>query len=1338
MQRIDAHAISNREGSERDGIHLLWSGPSDWGYSPTGFDILRRPAMEYGLDRCEILEGSALQRLQERNSLTFPLGEARFRTAGPFQSPFSTPGSAPATELSGDVAIMQRTLDRPGPSPERLPGELLAVVTPYSEVYTLIFDIPQPHVRLRVASERIVAVAFRNGKAILGKEATSPALDCRVEFIAPHIDRIVLYSASVKRLEVCVLTDHDRQRLGDWSGAKVLVRGLQMPVADCNPTLGSPAEELEEARSRLLRGEAISDSDFADFAGVMRGLALRAGGRPGDIILRDRRKTKDAFHDYRLLDLALLATIEPAGRRMMGLGYLDQDDLIADAAYDYRITGRWPEADLTDTVLGFENVPTGTNLPCSFHMAATRLDLPEPTPVEAAPVQVESDLKVLARRGIRLASRDGPCLSISFANAVREVTLELAPTEAHTLSYEAITGTFLQIPIATEVGAVPAGTRVRLTFAADMERLKLHGTGFLCAIRLHGQGGAGSAEQLVPLHGDVLGVRYVPTSPPAPPTSLTARNLQKRPGSGAPRDLVKSPPQSLGFALNWEMPIAGGTQVWPADIDAPPPMDAAGFVVQRRRADIHKAWTPIPVSRVFGNRRDAPEARALPPGADILAHFARPAEGIRRDFYHEDVLCPPEDKTREEPGSDWQYRIASVDGIGRHSQTWVQSPSVRLEKHIPPPQPAPPVGAPVTGVLAPAGVQAYLYERDDPDAHPDDVERFGTQYANVTVLRWSWTEDERKQDPWAKEFRVYFNPFAADRLAGRFLEPIVDEGGDTWRLKADFERSVARNALAGLRIFDGAQYFLVKSHDPGTKGVTIRLAHLRGKPAAPPRAGPFDLELDLEGDEARPAAFAKRIAWVPISPGRRDYEIVLPDLVTPTAKNPRPVFWVGVSAADDQWYVPDVVPATQPNGGRTGNESPVMTRPLTAHYRQRPVLTVPPPLAAVPEWVTDEPVGDAVPLRLDPGPYLGPVGGGAAFSASDQVQPERLALTELTRRLSAKETGGFRVRLPDGTEASYVPANPQDAAHLAEALASGEPTRVKPRFLRDLLRKHEALGALFAAVGSPREYGFIDDKLPSAAERYFYRLRLADAAGHLSEAAALLDVAVRVPSLMSPGAPVLAVAAPKDDRLRAEVLLTRTSALGAALLFFEDAPTDSIPGSPVPRAEVLRVPNRRDLYPTAGIGLIAASGEVLRPASVSVSALTEEPDGRAKATFDIKVGYGRRLLVYAVAASVDGIPSVPVGPEVAETALPPLAVPRMRAAHADGGVRVQWSAEAKATPVEVRIEKQVESTWTPITRWFAPSVTTALVQPGEGVSGLRLKVRSADGREAVGEKVQPP
>ena len=69
-----------------------------------------------------------------------------------------------------------------------------------------------------------------------------------------------------------------------------------------------------------------------------------------------------------------------------------------------------------------------TGVSCSSCGRPICPDCMTPTPVEAAPVQVESDLKVLARRGIRLASRDGPCLSISFANAVREVTLELVNT----------------------------------------------------------------------------------------------------------------------------------------------------------------------------------------------------------------------------------------------------------------------------------------------------------------------------------------------------------------------------------------------------------------------------------------------------------------------------------------------------------------------------------------------------------------------------------------------------------------------------------------------------------------------------------------------------------------------------------------------------------------------------------------------------------------------------------------------------------------------------------------------------------------------------------------------
>ena len=83
------------------------------------------------------------------------------------------------------------------------------------------------------------------------------------------------------------------------------------------------------------------------------------------------------------------------------------------------------------------------------------------------------------------------------------------------------------------------------------------------------------------------------------------------------------------------------------------------------------------------------------------------------------------------------------------------------------------------------------------------------------------------------------------------------------------------------------------------------------------------------------------------------------------ADHPRVRVWVGVSAADDQPYVDDALPASAPNGGRPGNESAIAAVDTTARYHGRPDLTVPPPLPDVPELVTDEPAGETVTVRVD-------------------------------------------------------------------------------------------------------------------------------------------------------------------------------------------------------------------------------------------------------------------------------------------------------------------------------------------------------------------------------------
>ena len=65
-ERFWANAISRLEGSQQDGIHLLWVPPYAAGYSVRGFDIQRRTARPKPEIDCLALTGAEFDILHRR------------------------------------------------------------------------------------------------------------------------------------------------------------------------------------------------------------------------------------------------------------------------------------------------------------------------------------------------------------------------------------------------------------------------------------------------------------------------------------------------------------------------------------------------------------------------------------------------------------------------------------------------------------------------------------------------------------------------------------------------------------------------------------------------------------------------------------------------------------------------------------------------------------------------------------------------------------------------------------------------------------------------------------------------------------------------------------------------------------------------------------------------------------------------------------------------------------------------------------------------------------------------------------------------------------------------
>ncbi len=502
-------------------------------------------------------------------------------------------------------------------------------------------------------------------------------------------------------------------------------------------------------------------------------------------------------------------------------------------------------------------------------------------------------------------------------------------------------------------------------------------------------------------------------------------------------------------------------------------------------------------------------------------------------------------------------------------------------------------------------MQIRVLVRDSTDLTPTETAVLGGS-DNAIVVRWGWHEEQRQQDPFAREFRVYATP-PMDGIDGTIVAVTTIGTGRVTRYRVDLvlDRAVRADAAAGLRL-DAGHPFFIRSHTAGTTITMIVETRLRVAGAAPvPALGPVRLNVPLTADKTRPPAWGSRVTVVPITDATA-YEFVLRDRLTLTPDHPADSLWVGVSTADDQAYVADQL---APAETRPGNESAIVPLLASGRYAGRPVLEIPPPLAAVPQVRTPEPGAEPLHFELDLSPFLPP----AALAGAARVRHERVSAGALLAACRATPDGRVvalpvEPLAPGDVEDEIAVPNPADRAELVAAIQSGRSTLVDDRFLVYLAGQHRYRDRIFvAAHDDPRPPGPFAETLPPASDRWIYRVRSVDAAGHVSAGSATARVVVRVPSLMAGAPPVRAPRESGDLPQDLRVRVPADPTLGHLLLFH--APSVGI--GPVDVLEVTRVPNRHDLLPDGGFWLRAPDGDLLAPTAVALDdpAVSVDPDG---------------------------------------------------------------------------------------------------------------------------------
>ena len=1178
-------------------------------YAPGGFTVQRRVARPPSARDCERLDAVAIDTLRQVREQVLSFGVVTLRDG-----------------------VWLNDVDDLDPGGE-------AAHTP-TEVFRVDLDADHRIVEVTVSAKLSFVVALHDGRVVgaAGPEAGPASYRIR----APRLDTVVIYTLDPTSLLVCVdfIEDPTGAPPDDWHDVAPIVRGLTMPFRELMPVLQSDTDELAEARSRLLPGEDIGADEFARLAAVVRPMLTAAGPpRPSELALLVREDPAADPDEARALDPVRLMLAHPTWRRALGFGLFDGDTaLVPGETYEYRVSATYPAPDVHDTCHGFATVPSGTLLPADFALGGPRVRVPRPVAVGLTPGTPDDRLVRITRRGISLdPTREsfwiGPGLDdwslvVDFATPVTAVVLELAP--GHDLAYSAgaVISSFL------DVDPVPSGPTPRLDFGAPVEQLRLRGKGFLHALRVPTVADTDKAELAVV----VPPVTLVDTPLPTAPLAASAASLQQ--ATAAPTSLVPGPEvahrDALGFTVTWRPAPAFALTAWPPDLDASVPLDASVFQIERR-VEPTGDWVPVldDDNQTLGDRGGAIRELVLAPGTDLATVFPDNAvhtSGTDLDMHFVDsfgVVDGPAagSEAAPEPGSLHRYRVRTIDSVGRPSANWRETAPVRLEKHVPPP--------------VPVRVDARVLVPDAPDLTADERALLGTSDSAV-VLRWEWGQDQRDQDPFASEFRVYAAP-PMDTVAGNVSAVTLLSSGQvtSYRVHLQLDRAIASDIVAGQRL-DAGHPFFIRSHDAGSAIQMVVETRLRPGGVAPvPVTGPVSLALPLTPDRTRPPAWGTRQAVVPIhtDPADTAYEVVLRDLVTATDAEPVTTAWVGVSAADDQEYVADQL---APLDTRPGNESAIVPVQATARYHGRPELEIPPPLASVPRVRTPEPGPEPVHFTLDLTPFLPP-----AAVAGGRVRTERVAVATVLaacRLTDDDRIFAIPVAPPGGDDSTGEPdveipiANPDDRAELAAQIRSSR-AEVDDRFAVYLAGHHAYRDRLFVPVADALQPpGPFAETLPSSTGRYVYRVRAADQAGHVSAGAATAAVVVRVPSLQQGTPPLKLPSAPDDPPATLRVQIAPDAALTHLIVF--TAPITGI--GAVATGEIMRVPNRPDLLPAGGLFLRSPEGAMLTPTAI---ALDDPPaDGARTMLVPVPGDPGDRTRIWLATLTADGIPSPVAGP----------------------------------------------------------------------------------------------
>lgn len=1305
------HALACLDGGPADGVHLHFEPPADSGWSVGGFSVYRRDAHQVVRPPAPCVSAlpSELAALHRFGRARVPgLGTLRFHRA------------ALGVER-------RRALARYAPTPAG---------TTESCIYELALDAPCVDAELRTDGWFAIAM--------LGERAVDSAAPARGVLRGP-IDRLLIHApAPLPALTLCPGPAVDAG--ADGPGWQLIADSLQLPVQTADATLHDHTAERERALSRLIPGERL-EGDLDEVARLLHyALAGEEQLPPTRACAAQRPNVLSPFVHHRPWATVMGLMLDPGWRRALGFGHVDRaSGLRRGGRYDYKVVGSFRRRDLEERRLDFAAVPAGTLCGQSFALGGVTLHLSDAAQVTAEPPPGSADVWHPYRKGVRF---DG-VLRLVFPAPIRRVALLAEPLARGAVTWNAEpSGGGVALS-----GTVSEGVRTLVELPAAVQQISLHGRGLFFGLCEPCLPTGVDGETTIVRTATALGVTFEGQPLPEPPRLQRIGNLQQplRPG-------VTQPVHGLGFRLRWLPPPRPGRLpelLWPPDLPSAPPSDIARYIVERADS-VSGVFFPYDAhlgadatgSVLASRARPAPPV-GLTAGADLLALFPEkvmPLAPISPWIELTDVLVGPRRETDIRPGSRHRYRIVAIDALGRRSTAALTAEAV-LRKRLPPPMPPGPDPRlePVrSDGVRPAGVYARVVQHGDRGLDALDRLALGTTRSHVTVLHWSWGAEQRRQDPFTTEFRIYWRQRDPARLSG-WLTGSAAALPDGWRLAVELDQPVQVDELAGRILEMGRSAFPVRTHGAGMR-LDIVVGRSRVSPAALPEPGPFQFVRLPAGAESRPERWDERVRIVPL-PASPEYVhfayaietgLLLTDpsalptcpvreLYAITADGPSVRGFVGISAADAQTYVADVVPGTL--GGRPGNESAIVPAAVWAEHHGRPALSARHATAA-PVQTLAEVSGEQVEVTLRL-PDLLP-----EWRRPEPLFVERVAGSELTRLLVLRAEGVFVRRHADDGPDELLPASLQD--ELGNALAAGR--GLDSRELWHLATSGSAnLEALWKQVGTAAVAALdtVLDRVPNTPDRYLYRVRVSDARGRRSAGSAYVERIFRTPDRSPPPVPALESVRAEEAQLLVSLSVPAGDLVSGVLLFVARGSPDAARGYADHAPELLRTPNRPDLYPSRGIRARLRDATLLAPIFLPTSDSVPVPDARRRRwEATIEAGHDAAVGLWAATVSPDGIASMLAGPRIAQLgpALP--IAPPLTVARGSSSDVAAWTAPA-AQLTRLEAAPEAADHWSAASPWLpgGASVTRSVVPPDRAGRRYRLRVRGAGGREATGEPV---